>query len=66
MYVCMYICKHFFCFYWFKERKSKYFKMNRSTKRFEFLEESFFRSYICVCLQLASFAREHMWCKANQ
>ena len=36
--VCVCVCVSFFSFFcWSDERKSKYFKMNRSTKRLIFL-----------------------------
>ena len=34
--------------------------MNRSTKRFVFLKNYLFRSYISVCFQLLAFVREHI------
>ena len=50
-----------------KERKN-YFKMSRSTKRFEFFQRFFFiysfRSYIRVCFQFVAFVREHIQHKA--
>ena len=33
--------------------------MNRSTTRFVFLKNYFFRSYIHVCFQLVDFVREY-------
>ena len=41
IYVYIYVRKFFFCCCWFKERKSNYFKMNRSTKSCVFLKELF-------------------------
>ena len=44
------------------------FKIERSTKRFVFVEFIYFVLtyvlYICVCFQLVAFVREHVWHKA--
>ena len=60
--VCVCVCVIFCCYCWSKD--SKYFKMNMSIKRFVFLKNHLFCSYIRLCFQLVAFAREHMWHKA--
>ena len=47
-----------------KREKSKYFIMNRSTKKFALLKNYSFHSYIRVCLQLVAFVREQIRYKA--
>ena len=46
------------------KEKIKYFKMNRSTKRFVFLKNYNFRSYMSICFQLVAFVKGQIWHQA--
>ena len=69
IYICIYIkwnVKNVFLFLLLlvqREKKSKYFKMKRSFKRFVFFKEILFHSYRRLCFRLV-FVREQMWHKA--
>ena len=55
----MYVCKTNFRF-WSKERK-KYFKMNRSRKRFKCLMIYLFISFLYTCMFPACYFRERIY-----